>query len=66
MRTTKQKPNLSKADKNYLDLLFKRKDELLYKIETYVVLKQSWINIDTLNQELNEVNQKISTVLNRY
>ena len=62
----KQKPQLSKADEKLINLLFKRKDELLYQIENYVVLKQSWINIDTLNQELKEVNERLNSVLNRY
>jgi len=63
---TKQKPQLSKEDKRLINLLFKRKDELLYQIENYVVLRQSWIDIDKLNQELKEVNEKLSSVLNRY
>ena len=62
----KKKPQLSKADDKLINLLFKRKDELLYQIENYVVLKQSWIDIDTLNQELKEVNERLNSVLNRY
>lgn len=62
----KQKPQLSKEDEKLINLLFKRKDELLYQIENYVVLRQSWIDIDRLNQELREVNEKLNSVLNRY
>ena len=62
----KQKPQLSKEDEKLINLLFKRKDELLYQIENYVVLKQSWIDINKLNQELKEVNEKLNSVLNRY
>lgn len=62
----KQKPKLSKEDEKLTSLLFKRKDELLYQIENYVVLKQSWIDIETLNQELSEVNERLNSVLNRY
>ena len=62
----KKKPQLSKEDEKLINLLFKRKDELLYQIENYVVLKQSWIDINKLNQELKEVNEKLNSVLNRY
>lgn len=62
----KKKPQLSKEDEKLINLLFKRKDELLYQIENYVVLRQSWIDIDRLNQELREVNEKLNSVLNRY
>ena len=62
----KKKPQLSKEDEKLINLLFKRKDELLYQIENYVVLKQSWIDINKLNMELKEVNEKLNSVLNRY
>ena len=46
----KQKKKMSKEDEKLINLLFKRKDELLYQIENYVVLRQSWIDINKLNQ----------------